>query len=731
MLTITNNLSIIPGTVPVIVDISQYDKGLTELVFKMQKQSGEFDCTGLSATCEGKAEDGTLFRTQGVVSGSSVTVTLTEEMSAIQGRAKCKLIFTDAEGQRVASAKFYLDTEEIAEGEVTPADIPLAQKLIEENNKLNARFDVAIAGATQDSEVEDIRVGADGVTYPSAGTSVRGQVSQLSESITNFSEGYQTMNPSDFVRGSISGNGTESPATHRMRSATYQFTYPVTLKVKGAYQFGVFFYDGSTFKGFYAFAKNDVFIPPNKQFRVVIRRDDNAYMELDEPKHMTISTGYVYMDKNEYADWCMLADLTGNITYSRCTTQKTYTNSNDVRVRVEDPTIVFRVYATTDGINFTNICDWVNDFIIPSGTQYKIAMCMRDNHDANIDINARYSLTSVDIGYSVPRGYYMEEIEDTLEKVSAKTTEPSLVFFLASDLHYQAHQYFRKIKADSVTDMVSNMKYLASRMPVDGFINLGDNVDCMNVTTDVSQEQIDYVNRMIKSMNLPILFTIGNHDDNHYVERWDNKKLYANNVAYVRNDRVSNTDVGVYGTDYYVDFPNYNIRVISLNAISYGDYVNTNSKYGYSDQTCQWFQNIMRSTNDMGVIVLTHTSPIFSNNGWQWEVGNIDEIKNTIKEYVDSGKNYICTLYGHSHLDYHATSPWLEITLPCQKGDYMTDEYASTSGLVGYKNPTRIVGTHTEDCWDVLIIKPFSGKIETIRFGAGEDRSFTFTPLQK
>lgn len=207
MLTITNNLSIIPGTVPVIVDISQYDKGLTELVFKMQKRSGEFDCTGLSATCEGKSKDGAFFRTSGTVNGSTVRVTLTEEMSAIQGRAKCKLIFTDAEGQRVASAKFYLDTEEVAEGEVTPADIPLAQKMLEEANKLNAKFDNAVGdvmgavsektrvlearidnlatlekgSTTGDAELIDARVGADGTTFPNVGGAIRGQVENLAQ----------------------------------------------------------------------------------------------------------------------------------------------------------------------------------------------------------------------------------------------------------------------------------------------------------------------------------------------------------------------------------------------------------------------------------------------------------------------------------------------------------------------------------------------------------------------
>lgn len=51
---------------------------------------------------------------------------------------------------------------------------------------LNERMSNAMSAVTTDTEVTDIRVGADGKTYPTAGDAVRGQVSQLSESIANI-----------------------------------------------------------------------------------------------------------------------------------------------------------------------------------------------------------------------------------------------------------------------------------------------------------------------------------------------------------------------------------------------------------------------------------------------------------------------------------------------------------------------------------------------------------------
>ena len=54
--------------------------------------------------------------------------------------------------------------------------------------------------------------------------------------------------------------------------------------------------------------------------------------------------------------------------------------------------------------------------------------------------------------------------------------------------------------------------------------------------------------------------------------------------------------------------------------------------------------------------------------------------------------------------------------------------YMSVQGKrpVGYSAPFREINTATENLWDVLIIRPESKTINTIRFGAGEDREWTY-----
>ena len=55
-------------------------------------------------------------------------------------------------------------------------------------NNLDAQFQTAISAVTVDSEVQNIRVGADGYIYGSAGDAVRKQVSELKSDLTDYSK---------------------------------------------------------------------------------------------------------------------------------------------------------------------------------------------------------------------------------------------------------------------------------------------------------------------------------------------------------------------------------------------------------------------------------------------------------------------------------------------------------------------------------------------------------------
>lgn len=92
-----------------------------------------------------------------------------------------------------------------------------AETLARENadNLLSARMDTFTqlpSGSTSgDAELIDIRVGADGVTYPTAGDAVRGQVTDLKSDLDNTYYtvlGENLINPSKNVVGLLSSDGT-------------------------------------------------------------------------------------------------------------------------------------------------------------------------------------------------------------------------------------------------------------------------------------------------------------------------------------------------------------------------------------------------------------------------------------------------------------------------------------------------------------------------------------------
>ena len=79
---------------------------------------------------------------------------------------------------------------------------------------------------TGDAELEDIRVGANGVTYPNAGDAVRGQVDLLDSKINASNDAFIALTEdkvfaNKWVQGAIMSDGTETTASNRIKTAVY------------------------------------------------------------------------------------------------------------------------------------------------------------------------------------------------------------------------------------------------------------------------------------------------------------------------------------------------------------------------------------------------------------------------------------------------------------------------------------------------------------------------------
>ena len=217
-------LNLIPKvSAPVTLHVSQGDVG-TEIQFTLVKGDELFVDTGnLTASVHGIRHDGANFGVFAcTLSGSTVSFPLHSEMSAIKGEALAEIVLVDSQGNKVGSANFGIMVEEsvfplgvtydndvsvyesiLAYVQTIPAQVvedytskinaevtarknavsAVQSNLNTEINArtnadvlINARIDEIIAPsgeAPSAAEVQDARIGADGVTYSNLGNAIR------------------------------------------------------------------------------------------------------------------------------------------------------------------------------------------------------------------------------------------------------------------------------------------------------------------------------------------------------------------------------------------------------------------------------------------------------------------------------------------------------------------------------------------------------------------------------
>ena len=100
-----------PGVIPYI-RVSQLDSGIRS--FRFHILDGDVEWTipsNVSVTMKGTKPDKNGFDYGGEYEGNIVTVLCREQMTAVNGDIRCKLIFVDTDQNRIASFSFFLEVE--------------------------------------------------------------------------------------------------------------------------------------------------------------------------------------------------------------------------------------------------------------------------------------------------------------------------------------------------------------------------------------------------------------------------------------------------------------------------------------------------------------------------------------------------------------------------------------------------------------------------------------------
>lgn len=314
------------------------------------------------------------------------------------------------------------------------------------------------------------------------------------------------------------------------------------------------------------------------------------------------------------------------------------------------------------------------------------------------DVSGNPLLESVEI-----EEYYHSEMEDTVSKVRALQTEPNLTFFIITDIH----AYYVTGAEELYKKSAVNMQALAKEIPCDGIINLGDSIEGYALKA-TAQNYGNQISNAFRAVGLPYYAVIGNHDDNRYNHAINDDRLTVPEQyqLFINPTRKVTTDTT--GLNYFMDFEEFKIRIITLNSVS--DYY-----YNYNVDTRAWLSEVLASLpTGYKVLVLTHVAPVA-----QWNYNN--KLPSNSGDVITalSGVDTMAIICGHNHVDAVFSTPFNGITLCCEK--FENENGDPTLWPAGAVKAQRTLETASEDCWTVCVIRPNSQKINFVRFGAGSD----------
>ena len=151
MITQTHDLNLIPGSVPPVVHVTQYDKTARTLVFNLWDGETSFSVpSGAAVTIRGTKPDGNGFEYTATASGSTVSMDLQQQMATCAGSVRCEVRIASGT-QIIGTADFILAVKPSALNESTPlseTELPLIEKAAEGAAKIEANLSASNTAAS-------------------------------------------------------------------------------------------------------------------------------------------------------------------------------------------------------------------------------------------------------------------------------------------------------------------------------------------------------------------------------------------------------------------------------------------------------------------------------------------------------------------------------------------------------------------------------------------------------
>lgn len=328
------------------------------------------------------------------------------------------------------------------------------------------------------------------------------------------------------------------------------------------------------------------------------------------------------------------------------------------------------------------------------------------------------------LSQDTPKPYFATELTDTIGKLRNLQARKSLTLAVCTDLHYRdIGEGYRPFAQYSALGMMVNMREMAKVVRFDNVVCLGDAIDGRWSAAQALRDAHDMM-RFFGGIRVPLLYTLGNHDDNRYFSaQGGDRQLTAQEMFgyfVLPDDERIESDGSMANCNWYRDIERHQIRIIAPIGITF------NGAYGFTQETQTWFASAFTSLpSGYKAIVITH-EPMVSEQGWAGAPSGAINMVNIITANIS---RVICVIFGHTHIDNVYLDPYTAINIASSKA-YGMAEGGMDEAPEDAWFPERAAGDVTEQLWDVVSLDQDNSIISFIRFGAGVDRHIHYTPIE-
>ena len=544
-------------------------------------------------------------------------------------------------------------------------------------NVLQARVDNIIPEGTQtegNTELLDIRVGANGVTYPSAGDAVRGQITELDDKLTKDINGQRELSGNLFLMDTYK---------YTNNGVTVKNNYDGTLTGDGTAT-------ASVYLNFYEYHAETEETVTFKSVNLGGTAPDNNV------RIYGFDSGGTGIFNHGWGSWTK------------------HLNAGDyVRFRIAQNGNVlsnfkFAIYISK-GSSAIELPYLINrdPFAVVFNEEQTLTEEQKQTARNNIGVEDVLTI------YNTYATRYADEEDALVKKVIQDRDANTLTVTLIADTHYR-YNGSEVYRNTDIHGMIANL--ISKKTNSDIIVHLGDVIQGYNTKEQNMNSLAKYWDKQSYG-SLPVLYCIGHHEM-YGLER---ESSYLNDPS--ANTPAECLSAGsfvnrwknvIFSTDrsnWYYDYKN--IRIIGLNSVQVA---NTR---GFRSYDISFLHNALQDT-DKKVIVLTHVPLTY-----QSTITNSAQVIAELNNYIDNQHEVLAYIHGHVHLDNIIPAsdvikfPQVSVccSLPVQVEIPTDPIYANATA------PAREIGTYTEYCFDVVNIHTDTGAIKFYRFGAGSDRT--------